>query len=99
MNLNSINVSDAKAVLSALPAIIAAMPGGKALKAAAYAAEAHLEETNPVEVHFGPVHIHFDQLPVELRRGVLPLIFGPPDDDAPAVSDAAASLIKLASAQ
>ena len=95
MNLSTLNVADLESLFAALPALIAALPGGKELKALAYQAEKRLEQTNPVELHAGPIHIHFDQLPVELRHAVLPMIFGPEDANAPASADAAATLLKL----
>lgn len=88
----NIDLTDVNAVLAALPSIIAAIPGGKEVKAAAYAAEAHLEETNPTEISVMGIHIHYNQLPVQVKRGVLAMIFGPPDA-VPAVADAAKALI------
>jgi hypothetical protein len=97
LRLDLLNVGDLQAILSQFPAIIQAVPGGKELKAAAWALEQHLESTNPVEISLGPIHVRWRQFPVEARQGILTTLFGPPDAETPipSLTDAAATLLAL----
>lgn len=93
--LASLDLTDAKVILEALPEIIAAVPGGLAVSTLIRARIAAMETENPVffSAFHGLVKLHLDQLGTGNINAFVNLLLPPvPSSDVPA---AAASLAQL----